>query len=224
MLETATEVRPAASMAIRVEIRADRGHPRDGRSRLGLRLLAAATAWLAIAAVPAPAAGDPPPIGGVAPNFALTTQQNDRVWLAGLRGRAVVLAFGCTACGACPELVPRLADLAGDLGDARGRRVLFLLVTVDPQRDTPRVLGEFGRAHGLRAPAWILLTEERAGQVEAVARRYGVAIRRAPEGIEADCVVTVVDPGGRIRARRHLGSIEALRGDLRALLGPPTAP
>jgi protein SCO1/2 len=174
--------------------------------------------------MPVAGATGPPPLGDAAPNFALTTQQNDRVWLAALRGRTVVLAFGCTACGACPDLVPRLVELARGLGDAPGRQVLFLLVTVDPRRDTPGALREFGRARGLRAPAWILLTEERAGQVEAVARRYGVAVRRTPEGVEADCLVTVIDPGGRIRTRHDLGSIEALGRDLRALRGLPAVP
>ena len=61
----------------------------------------------------------PPAAGSPAPNFALTTQQNDRLWLTQLRGRAVVLAFGCTGCGACPGLVPGLADVARGLGTRR---------------------------------------------------------------------------------------------------------
>ena len=123
--------------------------------------------------------GPPPAPGSPAPNFALTTQQNDRLWLTQLRGRAVVLAFGCTACGACPGVLPELADVARGLGDAPGRSVFFALVTVDPARDSPAALREFGRANGLRAPAWILLTEDRAGQVDVVTRRYGIEIRRS---------------------------------------------
>lgn len=166
----------------------------------------------------------PPPPGGPAPNFALTTQQNDRLWLTQLRGRAVVLAFGCASCGACPGLVSGLADLARGLRDAPGRRVFFALVTVDPTRDTPAVLREFGRAHALRAPAWILLTEDRAGQVDVVARRYGVEIRRAGERVDADCGVTLIDAAGAIRARYASASLAALGRDLRALLGLPPSP
>jgi len=188
-----------------------------------LTVLAVAVAWLttvpgrAETALPAPATGP-------APNFALTTQQNDRLWLTQLRGRAVVLAFGCTGCGACPGLVSRLADVARGLGDAPGRRVFFALVTVDPARDTPGVLREFGRTNGLRAPAWILLTEDRAGQVDVVTRRYGVEVQRAGERIAADCVVTLIDAAGGIRARYGPASFDALLGDLRALLGPPASP
>jgi protein SCO1/2 len=170
------------------------------------------------------APASPPPLHGPAPNFALTTQQNDRLWLTHLRGRAVVLGFGCAACDACPDLVPRLAEVARGLDDAPGRRVFFALVTVDPDRDSPAALREFGRARGLRAPAWLFLTEDRAGQVDAVARRYGVAVRRGGERVEADCAVTLIDGDGRIRGRYDLGSLGQLGRDLRGLLGLPVSP
>ena len=188
-------------------------------SRPRLTALMAAVTWLW--AAPGSAETPAPPPGGAAPNFALTTQQNGRLWLTQLRGRAVVLAFGCTGCGACPGLVPGLADVARALGDVPGRRVFFALVTVDPARDTPAVLREFGRANGLRAPAWILLTEDEAGQVDVVARRYGIEVRRTGERVESDCVVTLIDEAGRIRARYPPASLAALGRDLRALLGSP---
>jgi protein SCO1/2 len=190
-----------------------------------LIILALAAGWVVASAMSSSAdTAGPPPTGGPAPNFALTTQQNDRLWLTQLRGRAVVLAFGCTGCGACPDLVPRLADIARGLGAAPGRRVFFALVTVDPARDTPGALREFGRANGLRAPAWILLTEDRAGQIDVVTRRYGVEVRRAGERVETDCAATLVDAGGEVRARYTLPSLDALERDLRALLGLPASP
>jgi protein SCO1/2 len=186
-------------------------------------LLVAALAWLS-AAPGGAATAQPPAPGSPAPNFALTTQQNDRLWLTQLRGRAVVLAFGCTACGACPGIVARLADVARGLGDAPGRRVFFAVVTVDPARDSAAVLREFGRANGLRAPAWILLTEDRAGQVDVVMHRYGIEVRRTGDRIEAGCAVTLIDAAGGIRARYEPASLGALAADLRALLGLPSLP
>ena len=186
-----------------------------------LRVLAAAVAWLATAPGGLDAA---PPAGEPAPNFALTTQQNDRLWLTQLRGRAVVLGFGCIGCGACPGLVSSLADVARGLGDAAGRQVFFALVTVDPARETPAALREFGRTNGLRAPAWLFLTEDRPGQVDVVARRYGVEVRRTGGRIETDCIVTLIDRAGAIRARYDLHSLGALPADLRALLGLAGSP
>ena len=183
---------------------------------LWLPWLPTASGWADPAAAPAP--------GSAAPNFALTTQQNDRLWLTQLRGRAVVLAFGCTACGACPDVVARLKDVAQGLGDAPGRRVFFALVTVDPVHDSATVLREYGRAHGLRAPAWILLTEDRPGQTDVVARRFGIDIRRVGGRTESSCAVTLIDGAGVIRARYEPGSLGPLPADLRETLGLPPAP
>lgn len=191
------------------------------RPTLRVAILAAVLAGVATGTAE-PALGPPP--GEPAPNFALTTQQNDRLWLTQLRGRIVVLAFGCTRCDACPGLVPALAEVARGLGDAAGLRVFFALVTVDPGRDTPAELRGFARANGFRAPAWILLTEDRVGQVDVVARRYGVAVRRAGSHVEADCPVTLIDEGGRIRGRYAPTSLDALGRDIRVLLGVSTSP
>jgi protein SCO1/2 len=186
--------------------------------RRRLTVVLAAAAWLT-ALIGADAAS--PPAGGPAPNFALTTQQEDRVWLAQLRGRVIVLAFGCTTCGACPGLVDGLTDVARGLGGAASRRVIFALVTVDPSHDTPAVLRGFGRARGLHAPAWVLFTEERAGEVDIVARRYGIAVRRTGGRIESSCEVTIIDAAGLIRGRYEAGFLDSLRQDLRALLSLP---
>jgi cytochrome oxidase Cu insertion factor (SCO1/SenC/PrrC family) len=183
---------------------------------LAAQWLPAARGWADTPVAPAP--------GSEAPNFALTTQQNDRLWLTQLRGRTVVLAFGCTTCGACPDVMERLKDVARGLGEAPGRQVFFAVVTVDPVRDSATVLREFGRAHDLRAPAWILLTEDRPGQTDVVARRYGIEVRRAGGRTEATCAVTVIDAAGRIRARYEPETLGALAADLRAALGLPARP
>jgi cytochrome oxidase Cu insertion factor (SCO1/SenC/PrrC family) len=187
--------------------------------RFRLPLLVATAAWLVAAG--RGAAASPPPTGSPAPNFALTTQQEDRLWLAELRGRAVVLAFGCTRCGACPGVVDRLAEIGRGLGDTPGRRVVFALVTLDPAHDTPAALRAFARARGLGPPSWVFFTEERSGEVDLVAGRYGVEIRRAGDRIEAGCEVTVIDAAGAIRGRYKAGALDGLRRDLRALLSLP---
>src|SRR5262249_58380316 len=94
----------------------------------------------------------PTPRLGPAPNFALTTQQNDRIWLAQLRERAVVLTFTCTTCTGCPALLPALRDAVRAVGAAAGTRVFFVAVTVDPTHDTVPVLRRFGRDQALQAP------------------------------------------------------------------------
>jgi protein SCO1/2 len=170
---------------------------------------------------PRPAdAGPALPRLGPAPNFALTTQQNARLWLTHLRPRAVVLAFGCTTCTSCPGLLPALRDLARDLGPAAGRRVFFVVVSVDPVRDSPMVLRRFAREQGLAPGAWLLLTGTPA-QVDVVTRRYGVTVRREGEAVHHDCRVVLIDGAGVVRARLDAADLGRLRPDLDAVLAAP---
>jgi protein SCO1/2 len=155
---------------------------------------------------------------GPAPNFALTTQLNDRIWLAHLRERAVVLTFTCTTCTACPALLPALRDAARGLGDAGGRRVFFAVVTVDPSRDTAAVLRRFAHEQGLGPATWLFLTGSPA-EIDLVTRWYGVGVRRPDGHPSPDCLVVLIDGAGVIRGRYGLSDLGRLGADLATLLG-----
>ena len=60
-----------------------------------------------------------------------------------LQGRFVLIYFGYTACpDVCPTTLSTIADVMEDLGDLTdGLTVLF--VTVDPDRDTAKILREY---------------------------------------------------------------------------------
>jgi cytochrome oxidase Cu insertion factor (SCO1/SenC/PrrC family) len=131
-----------------------------------------------------------------------------------------VLAFACTACGACPDVVPMLADLAARPGTALGRRAFFAVVSVDPGRDTPPVLRRFLHERGLDPAGWLLLTGK-AAEVDVVARRYGVAIARAGDRVTADCRLALIDGAGVIRGTYTPADRDRLAADLAALLPAP---
>lgn len=77
------------------------------------------------------------------PDFRLTDAGGQAHSLSDFRGKVVVLFFGYTH---CPEVCPTtLADLARvmRLLGPDAKRVQVLFITVDPERDTPDVLGKF---------------------------------------------------------------------------------
>jgi protein SCO1/2 len=112
-------------------------------ARAFIRTLAAAASF-ALAATPLLAAASPHPGERAATaDFTLTDQAGRPFTLSSERGRIVVLFFGYTHCSdVCPTTLASLARARSALGSA-GRNVTVAFVTVDPQRDTARVLGRF---------------------------------------------------------------------------------
>jgi len=97
----------------------------------------------------AAAGGELPMIGGAAPGFALTAQDGRPLALADLRGKVVVVDFVFASCAdSCPLQTARLAGLQGRLGKDFGPGVVFVSISVDPERDTPAVLRHYAAQHG----------------------------------------------------------------------------
>ena len=79
----------------------------------------------------------------LAADFTLTASTGEQLSLSDLRGKVVLLYFGYTFCpDACPTTLSELKKVPAALGD-RADEVQVVMVTVDPQRDTPEVLREY---------------------------------------------------------------------------------
>jgi len=91
---------------------------------------------------------------------------------------------------------------------------------VDPERDTVEVLAQYAKAHGADAGAWAFLTGPPA-EIQAVAQRYGVYLRKQPRGdVDHTFLTSLVDQTGTLRVQ-YLGvrfDPEELFQDLRSLL------
>ena len=192
-----------------------------GAMRCIVRYIALALV-VAIACAPARLAGtELQPID--APDFTLTDGLSGQtVRLSALRGSVVALAFLYTN---CPDVCPltasnfrRSQELLGR--DAAG--VIFMAVSVDPERDTPKATQEFSRAHDL-ADNWRYLIGGRA-QLQAVWSAYGIA-SSAGSGAAAvvhNDAIYLIDKRGRERALVHsTDGSDLLAKDLRLLLGEP---
>ena len=135
------------------------------------------------------------------------------------RGKVVVLFFGFTH---CPDVCPTtLADIAGavkQLGpDAE--RVQVLMVSVDPERDTPEALGKYVTAFD---PRFLGLRGDLAATKKA-ASEFKIYFEKRKQGesytVDHSAQSYVIDPQGRLRLLvRHDRIGQDLAADLRALL------
>ena len=104
----------------------------------------------------------PLPLGGP---FSLTDQHGNPRTEVDPEGRLQLLFFGYAACEAiCTVALPQMAGLTQRLR-ARGIPIRPIMVTVDPERDTPQVMA---RVLGALDPDFVGLT----GSPEALAATY----------------------------------------------------
>ncbi|HMC12811.1 MAG TPA: SCO family protein [Gallionellaceae bacterium] len=97
--------------------------------------------------------------------------------LADFRGKVKVVFFGYTHCPeVCPTTLADLAQVMRQLGpDAKNVQVLF--VTLDPERDTPQVLGKFIPSFD---PSFLGLYGDAQATAQA-AQSFGVNYQKHPE-------------------------------------------
>jgi protein SCO1/2 len=78
-----------------------------------------------------------------APDFTLTAAEGQQVSLSDYEGKYVFIYFGYTFCpDVCPITLGKLASVQADLGE-QGDQMQVLMVSVDPERDTPEILAEY---------------------------------------------------------------------------------
>jgi protein SCO1/2 len=144
-----------------------------------------------------------------APAFSLQDADGRKFSLSDFKRKVVVLHFIYASCGdVCPLHADRIAEIQEMVNASPSKdQVQFITVTTDPQKDTPKVLREYGPAHGLDAANWTFLTTA-PGQPEDTTRRlaeaFGHTFTTTPEGAQVHGVVThVIDRQGLWRANFH---------------------
>lgn len=100
----------------------------------------------------------------IRPRFDLTDQAGRRMTEADLAGRPSLVFFGYASCEAiCSVALPAMAEALALLGDDAAR-ILPLMITVDPERDTPEAMaGALPKWH----PGLVGLTGSEAALAEA---------------------------------------------------------
>ena len=125
-------------------------------------------------------------LGGL-PAFTLTDQRGQPFGSRELAGKIWVADFMFTSCqGVCPLLSERMAEV-GKRARHLGPDFHLVSISVDPERDTPARLAEYGARYGANPIAWSFLTgPEQAIQATVVdGFKIGAGKERTP-GAAAD--------------------------------------
>lgn len=100
-----------------------------------------------------------------------TDQNGSALELKELQGEVLVMVMIYTSCqAACPRLVADMRHIEQNLSEKTKSHVKFLLVSIDPEVDTPERLKAFSIENKMEGKQWVFLrsTEENTREFAAV--------------------------------------------------------
>ena len=132
----------------------------------------------------------------------LTDQQGTLQSLDTFRGHPVVISmFYATCPNVCPVLISTIQMMERTLSSNELSRLRVILVSVDPENDTPQVLAQVAARHRIDTQRW-KLTRAAAQDVRKIAAVLSVRYRKLPSGeFNHTSILTLVDGEGVVRAQ-----------------------
>jgi protein SCO1/2 len=119
-----------------------------------------------------------------------------------LRGRPRVATMFYTSCRyVCPLIVDSLRAVERGLSESQRRRIGFVLISMDPERDTPQALAKVKSERRLDSSRWLLLRPEPA-DLRSLTGVLGVRYRALADGeFNHTTMLVLLDADGRVLAR-----------------------
>ena len=147
----------------------------------------------------------PPPLPGDSVYqlpASLTDASGRQVAWKDLRGKPRVATLFYTSCKyICPLVVDSLRAIERELSAAERNRLGFVLISMDPARDTPEALSKLMAERRLDASRWTLL-QPRPDELRGLAGLLGIRYRSLADGeFNHTTALVLLDAEGRVLAR-----------------------
>ena len=164
------------------------------------------------------AESNPPPVGGA---FTLTGDKGEIVTEKSLLGRYTLIFFGYTHCpDACPTMLSTLAEVSDRLTPGKRVKLHVVFVSIDPDRDTPKALGEYVRSFNTAFSGWTGTKAQLDDMTKKYLAYYGIT--KDAEGnpqISHSDLLYLMGPDGRYMAHfRHADSAASIAAKLSAAI------
>jgi len=159
-------------------------------------------------------------IGG---DFTLTDGDGKPFNLSDLKGKVVVLSFGYTNCpDVCPTELLTQNDVLKQLGD-QAKDVKVAFVSVDPERDTPEVIGKYVKQFN---PDFIGLTATGDQSLPVIKQQYRVVSAKVNQKEDSENYLVdhssgayLIDKNGEVAIFSPYGSEPAtIAADIKKML------
>jgi protein SCO1/2 len=128
-----------------------------------------------------------------------TNQDGKDIELKSLKGNVLVMVMIYTTCkAACPKLVADMRNIESRLNEKTKKNVKLILVSIDPETDTPDKLKAFSITNKMEGDSWIFLrsTEENTREFAAV---LAVNYKKiSPMDFSHSNIISVFNPDGEL--------------------------
>lgn len=132
------------------------------------------------------------------------TQNGDQIQLENLSEDYQLVCMIFTACPeACPNLIGNMVSIDEALEPETKEKLKYLLVTIDPDNDTPERLTTFAKSHNLDTDRWTLLQGEKQ-RIQELSNLLGVEYKQYDNGVFGHTnYLTLLNKKGEIIYRLH---------------------
>ena len=169
------------------------------------------------------------PVLAELPPFSLVDEEGRPFGKADMAGRVWIADFVFTSCAdACPRLQGKMKKIQDRLiPREQGGEIALLSISVDPERDTPQKLKQYGEVFGARRGLWKSLTGQQQEVEKTVVKGFHTAMAKMPRpGDASDATafdimhgerLVLVDRQGRLRGFYEADDQDHLLRDARSL-------
>lgn len=92
------------------------------------------------------------------------TEEGEVIQLQDLKGKNLVMVMIYTSCqAACPRLVADMRNIEAEIPDEKVKNIRFVLVSIDPETDTPQRLKAFAIENLMDGEQWTFLQGTESG-------------------------------------------------------------
>lgn len=141
-------------------------------------------------------------------NSSWKNQDGDSLRLKDLQGKTLAIVMIYTSCkAACPILVSKMKTIESKISRKNIEKISLVLVSIDPETDTPKRLKAFAKTNSMDAPQWIFLTSNEAATQEfanVLSMKYK---KISPIDFSHSNIISVFSPDGRLVSQEE-GNID----------------
>ncbi|SHJ10871.1 SCO family protein [Pseudozobellia thermophila] len=133
-----------------------------------------------------------------------TTQDHKKIELIDLKGHVVVMVMIYTSCqAACPRLAADMRHIEAQIPQPQKERVKFVLVSIDPETDTPERLKKFAIENKMDTGQWVFLTGSPSDTREFAAVLAVNYKQISPSDFSHSNIISVFDQQGELAYQKE---------------------